>query len=166
MNRKVAACARAHVCIWPVKWLPKQQPKQGQKRCPLRKNNLTMKKQNIDFILNEGNTGQSHCQNTVSRKEESRRAPDLAEAKSLSSVWKKKKNVIKKNMEKNCLQSLQRKDYLKCRSHNIIFIIQLRRDALSETLGCARIDCAHRYLLIKCICGLKLWWNLSKEMLH
>lgn len=49
-----------------------------------------MKKQNIDFILNEGNTGQSHCQNTVSRKEESRRAPDLAEAKSLSSVWKKK----------------------------------------------------------------------------
>lgn len=37
-----------------------------------------MKKQNIDFILNEGNTGQSHCQNTVSRKE----APDLAEAKS------------------------------------------------------------------------------------
>lgn len=100
MNRKVAACARAHVCIWPVKWLPKQQPKQEQKRCPLRKNNLTMKKQNIDFILNEGNTGQSHCQNTVSRKEESRRAPDLAEAKSLSSVWKKKKHYQEEYGEK------------------------------------------------------------------
>lgn len=55
-----------------------------------------MKKQNIDFILNEGNTGQSHCQNTVSRKE----APDLAEAKSLSSVWKKKKHYQEEYGEK------------------------------------------------------------------